>query len=345
MWNKLFYITFILTITFSSCKKQTVEYDKEKELPKDTLTFISDYSYSIINSGQVSVSVSFVTFNQLFSKTNYSNDIFNLINNNNSFTFNIQNNVELSPIKLNKYSTIVLFEKGEYSWYNDYHNVGFYFRRYLENTQNNVAVGYYETDIPNSQVQLFNKDGGSVFNNKWEDNLEDTYGVISEFNGYNLYLKDVIDKIDQTITIYSNSYSSLPNKSITTFLPSSYQFLSSDTLLITNLINRAITNGIELNFIANTSDNNLKKLAYKTGGVFINYEFENYYSNFSGDYTQTTYVDVAIENLDAILLKDYTSHQYNFTIIDANLIAFGAGTTNYFTAEYNGVKFQYIINN
>jgi len=346
MLNKKIYILLfiVFSIPILSCKKQVVEYDREKELPKDTLTFISDYNYSVsaLNPGQATVNISFTTFNQLQSKQDYSNDTISINDVNFGYTFNIINDVVQAKTKLNAYSTMLLFEKGEDNWYKDQNNVGFYLRSYLENTQNNVAMGYYETQNSNSQIQLFNKDGGSEFNNKWEDNLTEFYNVTSEFNAYNLSFTDVADKLNQAITVYSNSYASLPNKSITLFLPSYYNFQTSDTTISNNLINRAISEGIELNFIAQSENDIIQELAFKTGGVYITHTFENF-DQYNWQANRVTYVDVAIENLDLLLLKDYTFHQITFDIIDPNQNAFLPNNTLFFKAIYNNFVVKYVI--
>ncbi len=344
MWNKLIYISIFSFLAFTTCKKQNIEYDKEKELPKDTLTFISDYNYSLfpLNPGQATVNISFTTFNQLQSKQDYSKDTVNINDTNYGYTFNITNDVVQSKTKLNSYSTMLLFEKGEDNWYKDQHNVGFYLRRYLENTQNNVAMGYYETSYSNNQIQLFNKDGGSEFNNKWEDNLTEFYNTTSEYNAYNLSFAEIVDKLDQAITIYSNSYAALPNKSITLFLPSYYNYQTADTTIANNLINRAISEGVELNFIAQSGNNKIQELAYKTGGFYITNTFELFNQN-NWHTGRVTYVDMAVENLELLLLKDYTYHQITFDIIDPNQNAFLPNNISTFNAFYNKFNFTYVI--
>ncbi len=343
MWNNKYYILLVALLIFSSCKKNEVIYDKEKELPKDTLTFISDYSYSIsaFTPNEANVSISFVTFNQLSSKTNYSSDVLLLDTSSASYAYSAQSDIVTSAVKLNNFSTIFLLEKGSDSWYIDEHNFGFYFRRFLEQTKNNVAIGYYETTSPNSQVQIFNTDGGSIFNNDPKENMTEVFNVISEFNGYNYSIANVIDKIDQTITIYANSYSSMPNKSITTILPSSYTVMSSDSLLITNLINRAISEGIALNFISQINSFDFQEMASLTGGFTVN----NVFTDYNLGYKTPSYVGVTLENLESILLKDYTYHQYNFKVTNPSGPIVNSGYPTVIGATYNGVKFNYMLKN
>lgn len=343
MWNnKLYFLMFVLSM-FTSCKKNEVIYDKEKELPKDTLTFINDYSYAIssLNPNEANVSISFVTFNQLTSKTNYSSDILLLDTTYINYTYSAQNDVVTNAVKLNNFSTIVLLEQGADSWYNDEHNFGFYFRRFLERTNNNVAVGYYETTSPNSQVQIFNADGGSIFNNDPKENMTEVFNVISEFNGYTYSMADVIDKIDQTITIYANTYSSMPNKSITTILPSSYTRALSDTLLLTNLINRALSEGIALNFISQYNNFDFQEVAFLTGGFIVN----NVFTDYSLKYKTPRFIGVTLENLESILLKDYTYHQYNFKVTNPSGPIVNPGNPTIIIAKYNGIEFQYLLKN
>ncbi len=343
MWSNKLYFLFFIVIFFTSCKKNDVIYDKEKELPKDTLTFISDYSYNVLttNPNSANVSIGFVTFNQLTSKTNYSFDSFIHDTINTNYVYSSQNDIVTSPTKLNNFTTIVLLEKGNNSWYNDEHNFGFYFRRFLEQTQNNVAVGYYETTTPNSQVQIFNNDGGSIFNNDPKENMTEVFNVISEFNGYNYSIANVIDKIDQTISIYANSYSSMPNKSITTVLPSSYTVVLSDTLLLTNIINRALSEGIALNFISQFNNFDFQEVAFLTGGFMVN----NVFTDYSFEDKTPSFIGVTLENLESILLKDYTYHQYNFMVTNPSGSIINSGYPTIINAKYNGISFQYRLKN
>ena len=347
MWIRIISMAvFVVFLTFS-CQKETSAWDREEDLKIDSTTFLFSANYVANIDTQVTVQIEIVTLNGLNSETNYYNKpYYDSVRGDGNHTLDVSNVSEIDYLKTS-YSSILLIDQNNSWWYSN-DKVGYYMRRYFEllssSTSSKVGLASFN-DNPSQSTQFYSETPINYFGNSWEFNTE-TFYKISEYDAAQsqvnteIYLMDVINRIDETIDHFILLDEKQGDLSITFFASGSYIDVQSNQLEIDNLILKAISNQIRINLIGFKYDFNtsIRRLALETGG-FIGSNQVSYHSA-SPIYDESKKVSntaVILENLDLILSREVTSHRCNL-IIDkkAGESNFISGTTESIPINHNG---------
>jgi hypothetical protein len=339
MLNRIYIVGVLSLLILFSCKKDESQWDREIDLVVDTLTCQIRMDYTVQSINQVDIQIEMLTINGLESEVDYSGQTFTLSPNNYSdYSLNFTNSTVIQETPITDYTAVLLFQNSG-DWWFEGNRVGIYLRRYLElygNTRN-IATAYFDYGTDES-VEFSNKNGGSYFDNNWEDDINKYYREMKTQNDSpdNVPFQYFYNRLNETMDSLIINYSTSPNKSITVFLPTYYY--NPDDLLYESVWNKANANNIQINFIGN-SFTNLRQIAYETGGFVI----ENYVDPINNvlisDYEKyITPVGVTLENLDNILSKNYTIHS---TSLSLNSLSgsFFSGNILYVRFIYQGFEF------
>jgi len=342
MLNKLnILLIFIALFTFS-CKKATIDFDREKDMITDTVSLQIGLSILSSTTNQLDFEIEMVTFNDLVSESNYNDSSFKVLPNQNPdiYTPTFGSFSNFTPTPHTEYSTIFLFEIDRKDFYHN-HNFGVYLRRYLEqnSADNNIAFAFYKPNQINS-LHFNTTENSSYFKNDWLSNINSFYAETNYYSnqGSNNLFSSLITHVNTLIDSLVLHQNILPNKSITLCFSSNYFYEQSDSLPLVNLINKANLNQVSINYISLRADY-IKQLAFKTGGFVVEIDEFDYFGNQtqalnSNKNTNTAYF---LQNIHNLLSKNYTSHKAILSIYSTN----GFYPNSYFNQNfgYNGISY------
>lgn len=342
MLNKISIVGVLALLMLFSCKKDDTIWDREVDLTVDTLTSQIGIDYVIQNPNQIDVQIKMLILNGLGSELNYTGQSFvQSTDNSPNYIYDFSNLSIVEEVPVNNYTNVLLFQKSGDWWFEE-HRVGMYLRRYLElyGDTRNIATAYFDygTDTP---IRFSNKNGGSYFDNNWEDDIEMFYEEIETVDQYvdQIPFEYFSKRINEVMDSLIINHPTLPNKIITAFVPSYYFY--EDDGLFAQIWTKANANNIQINLLG-YHFSNVKQIAYETGGFVIENNVDPVENVVLSYYDRdVSHIGVILQNLDRILSKNYVTHICSLSVTDpTGGSPFLSGNIFYARFIYNGIRFS-----
>lgn len=313
--------------------------DREDLLNTDTATMIFRTTYVTHSPTDLEVDLDMVTFNDLSSKIDYSDQQFYDSSEMSNIAYTISQISTNAPSATNSFSTVVLLNLAGKQWYED-DFAGVHMRRFFEQTEagsnQRVALSSFAKQ-ENTITRFHTENKPDIFGNSWQYNVDQFYRLTNSLNQVSTttsmsYLSArLLDVIDTLIAAPSAS----GDLSITLMSDYDFQQTGSQTE-IDAIIVAANTNNVHINLVGSGFSNQVRSIASATSGFICEYEFDFATQTQLKNWDETSALQVGLQNLIALLTGQIKVHRGHIIASYTDSNTWQSGNNVSLPFNYNG---------